>query len=595
MAGPAGPARRPTHLLNLDDARAREPEVAGAKAATLARARAAGLPCLPGWVVPVGAGRDVLRRGEEALESGGSGQARLVVMATAPDARVLVELAGLVRAVPGPVVVRSSSIAEDDPVWAGAFSSFTAVRADDVATAVSGVWASAFSVDALRRCAALGVPVAGGGLAILVQPELDGGPGGSARLLPDGAVQVVVIRGVPGGSADPFRPPLRAVVDGDGRARGAAADALGTERTAAVARLVRRVRAVLGLDLIEWGWAGGSVVLLQARRAATRVPRPAPAAPSPAALGGAPARRVAAAATRFPGPLGESLVLPWALGCIGRVPDPSSEPVADPYRALAQAVLLAGALAAQAWGVPAPAARRRAGQVLSAVRGPRPQEALARLADLARVDEGTGRRVVTLLGGVAAAMAGAGLVPGTDEVWRHDEEGLRRILAGELTPPRVRVGPDRWEPFLYQVVAAQGAPLTGVPAAPGVGAGPLRVIDRPGATASGGHRAVLLARHPVPELASLLWSAAGLVTGPGDPGAHLFEVAASLGVPAVVDADVEALCAAARNVGDRREVLAAVDGASGTMWMLDLDGVHRGGGRPSAGFFGSDDDQHGQP
>src|SRR5262249_52711643 len=175
----------------------RDPAVAGAKAATLARARVAGLPCLPGWVVPVAEGRDALRCGADGLAAGGSGRARLLVMEAPPRSGLRDELAGLGRALDGPVVVRSSSIAEDDPVWAGAFGSFEAIGVTDVATAVSGVWASAFTVDALRRCAEVGVPVAGGGLAVLVQPQLPG-PRGSARLLPGGAVAVMATRGIPG-------------------------------------------------------------------------------------------------------------------------------------------------------------------------------------------------------------------------------------------------------------------------------------------------------------------------------------------------------------------------------------------------------------
>ena len=547
------------HVLDLDDARARDPAVAGAKAATLARARAAGLPCLPGWVVPVAEGRETLRRGADSLVAGGSGRARLLVMDTPPGSGVRDELAGLVRALDGPVVVRSSSVAEDDPLWAGAFGSFDAIGVSDVATAVSGVWASAFTVDALRRCAEVGVPVAGGGLAVLVQPRLTG-PGGSARLLPGGAVEVTAIRGVPGSMS---RRGLRATVEVSGAAHGPAADTLGAERVAAVARLARRVVEVLGLDLIEWGWADGAAVLLQARRAAVRIASPARRTPPSPALATEQARRVAGLATGFPGPLGESLVLAWALGCT-RLPAPDPAPVADPARALTVTALLAGVLTAQAWGLPPQQARQEARRVLAAVRGPHPDAAFDRLAGLADPDADAACRVRALLAGLAEAMVEAGLVASPDEVWRHDEHGLRRILAADTSAPPVRRGPDRWEPFLYRVVAAQGRPVTGVAAAPGAAAGPVRVIAPPIEPGPRGHREVLVTRHPLPELASLLWSAAALVTGPGDPGAHLFEVAACLGVPAVVDVDVRSLCA------DGRRVSAAVDGASGTVWTLDL-------------------------
>src|SRR5688500_16142416 len=45
---------RPAAMLSLADERARDPHIAGAKAAALAQARAAGLPVLPGTVVTVG-------------------------------------------------------------------------------------------------------------------------------------------------------------------------------------------------------------------------------------------------------------------------------------------------------------------------------------------------------------------------------------------------------------------------------------------------------------------------------------------------------------------------------------------------------------
>src|SRR5262249_3770969 len=151
---------------------------------------------------------------------------------------------------------------------------------------------------------------------------------------------------------------LQTTVEVSGAVHGQAADTLGAGRVAAVARLARRVVEVLGLDLIEWGWADGAAVLLQARRAAVRMPEPAPQPPPSPGLATAPAGRLAALAARFPGPLGESLVLPWALGC-PQVPaaDPAG-PVTDPRRALTEAARLVGVLTAQAWGVPRPRATR---------------------------------------------------------------------------------------------------------------------------------------------------------------------------------------------------------------------------------------------
>jgi phosphocarrier protein FPr len=75
-------------------------------------------------------------------------------------------------------------------------------------------------------------------------------------------------------------------------------------------------------------------------------------------------------------------------------------------------------------------------------------------------------------------------------------------------------------------------------------------------------RQVVVAPLPVPALSSLLWDAAGLVTTGGSAGAHLIEVARSLGVPAVVQCD-----------GLRPDVVSpdtviAVDGDRGQVWWL---------------------------
>jgi phosphohistidine swiveling domain-containing protein len=60
-------------------------------------------------------------------------------------------------------------------------------------------------------------------------------------------------------------------------------------------------------------------------------------------------------------------------------------------------------------------------------------------------------------------------------------------------------------------------------------------------------------------VAPLLLNAAGLVVAEGSVGAHVFEVARSLGVPSVVGVDVPEGFDGA---------LAAVDGEAGTVWVL---------------------------
>ncbi|HKX76688.1 MAG TPA: PEP-utilizing enzyme, partial [Acidimicrobiia bacterium] len=70
---------------------------------------------------------------------------------------------------------------------------------------------------------------------------------------------------------------------------------------------------------------------------------------------------------------------------------------------------------------------------------------------------------------------------------------------------------------------------------------------------------VIVARQPIPHLAPLLWTAAGLVTLSGSPAAHLFASARSLGVPAVagVDLDLAAL--------KQRPLAVSVNGEAGVV------------------------------
>ena len=82
-------------------------------------------------------------------------------------------------------------------------------------------------------------------------------------------------------------------------------------------------------------------------------------------------------------------------------------------------------------------------------------------------------------------------------------------------------------------------------------------------------REVLVAARPVGNLAPLLWNAAGLVTEVGSPGAHLFEVAAWLGVPAVCGVGLTALVDDRTHVAEYLEDLfGAVDGDTGHLAIL---------------------------
>src|SRR5690606_26889485 len=146
-------------LVDLDEPAALDPAVVGAKAARLAAARRLGLPALPGVVVPMAAARPVRETAVQALADG-SGAARLAVMRATVDAGLTDRLRARAAEFGYPVVARSSSPLDDDPRWAGAFSSLLDVHAEDLATAVRGCWGSAYAVDPLERAAQTGVAVA---------------------------------------------------------------------------------------------------------------------------------------------------------------------------------------------------------------------------------------------------------------------------------------------------------------------------------------------------------------------------------------------------------------------------------------------------
>lgn len=245
-------------LISLDDAA--DARVAGAKAAALARARAAGLPVLSGYVLPVAAGARAMRIGRAALAEHGVARRAVAAVELAPA--LVAELRAAVKRLGGRVIVRSSSPLEGDARWSGAFTSITEIGPDDVVTAVRGCWASAFAPDPLARLERCGLTPAALELAVLIQPELCPTAGGTAVVTPDG-VRVTGVRGHPG--------PLLA-----GWADGADVAAIvGDATVAEVAELARSVHAAIGCDSIEWA-LDGRVHLLQCVRST-----PAPVAGTP--------------------------------------------------------------------------------------------------------------------------------------------------------------------------------------------------------------------------------------------------------------------------------------------------------------------------
>jgi hypothetical protein len=157
---PSPAVTAPPATCRLDDARARDPQLAGAKAAALASALAAGFPVLPGFVITTSG---TARRSERPGAAGG----------LADEVRPAWQ--DLLARAPGPLVVRSSSTAEDleSSSMAGRFESVIGVEgweAFDEAVAV------------VLRSARTGAPsdiASAAPMAVLVQPLLDAALGGS--------------------------------------------------------------------------------------------------------------------------------------------------------------------------------------------------------------------------------------------------------------------------------------------------------------------------------------------------------------------------------------------------------------------------------
>jgi phosphohistidine swiveling domain-containing protein len=542
-------------LVRLEDERARDPAIAGSKAAALARARSAGLPVLPGWVLPAEEAANALREGIRALERSSAAAAYLTIVEAPLDPAVHRDLTDVAERVGPSAIVRSSTVQEADPTWAGAFATYADVAKDDLPTAVRGCWASAFSGDVLARCSAVGVAPGGLQMAVLIQPWVDLDAGGTAVLEPDGSVRVAVAVGSPAelvaGRADGT---LARVTPGGSVVTEADPD-VEPEVLAAVAALAR----ASGGGTVEWGCLGGRVLLLQLRRTPARSERPRRAHRRSRRTLPPNAERVATLATRFPGPLGDRLVLPWAFAPYPvRVPAAARISVGDGVAALAEASELAGALTAHAWGASGALAERDAAHTLRSILGPDPVPGLERISTLRPVDPAAAARLLGLVRGIARMLVDRGVLASEELVWRLSIEELERTLEGGDSPPE-RLGPGRWEPYVFTVVSNEGYALTGAGAAAGIGAGRLRVHDGSPLGDREGGREVLALEEPVPQVAPLLWNAAGLVTAGGSVGAHLFEVARSLGVPAVTGVELS---------GAAEGSLAAIDGDAGTVFVL---------------------------
>jgi hypothetical protein len=549
-------------ILDLDDDRALDPGRAGAKAAWLARGRRAGLPVLPGRVVPASASRPAMELAVEVMAQRGSGGARLRISQEPLDTELERELLVAVDGLGDLLVVRSSSLLEAGGEWSGAFTSYLDIRPEETPVAVRGCWASAFTVHTLERYEAAGIEPGSAPMAVLIQPFLDAQFGGVARYADD-EITVIGVAGSPAPLVQGWDPGAHARVSGDVVRGDPAVALMGENLILAVAAALRKAHETIGATSCEWAAVDGEVTLLQLMQTPDRL---RPVVELPAALASASAAALARLVRRYPGPLGEALVLPWAVAEPERFLAPAEPADVDPLDALIEATELARGLVAEIWHGPKPETAARARDSLRELRSDDPGSALDTIAALRAPDPERAQEILALLARVRHGLVEARAVSRPEIAWHiAPDEALAILRAGRAPSLRARIGFDRWEPFDAGVVVAHGAMAVGSPAAPGLAAGRMCFVDDPADAEHFRPRDVVVGTHPLPKLAALLWDASAVVTTGGGPAAHLFESARALAIPAVAAIHLDDILG-----GDPAtmsgKVSLAVDGVEGRVW-----------------------------
>ncbi|MGH9088977.1 MAG: PEP-utilizing enzyme, partial [Acidimicrobiales bacterium] len=290
--------------------------------------------------------------------------------------------------------------------------------------------------------------------------------------------------------------------------------------------------------------------------------------------------RVARAVTRYGGPLGDELVLPWLLA-MGEGTPAGSAAGAGPAPAGAgagaaarfdEAVAGAEALVGQAMDTTAGEALSVATQLLGRVaRGD-----LAALGSAQPVDAAPAAAVLGGFAATAELLVAERVLAHPEQLWSLSVEEVRRLLATKEAGDwhRHRHRTLRWQSLVQQVVAVRGRPLVGEGVSPGIAAGPARRLSASRDLRRVVPGDVVVLHRPSPQLAPALWIASGLVAETGSGAAHLIEVARSLRVPAVVAVGTLEV--------EEGEDLVLVDGDEESVAVLPADVAGDGDGASTA-------------
>ena len=553
-------------LIDLNDEIAEHPGLTGAKASWLARGLRAGLPVLPGFVVPAEVSQAAMRRGVNMMGKRGPGGALLTLSTERMAEAVEREIVAAAESLGDPLVVRSSSILEAGGEWSGAFTSYLDIHPEEAPKAVRGCWASSFTVHTLERYEAAEIEPGSVPMAVLIQRALDPDFGGVAKLVGD-EVTVTGVAGSPAPLVQGWDPGAHGKVTKDGVVKGDSAIALmGEELLVEVATILRQAFEAIGANSCEWASADGDVIMLQLmsfeERASVAVEVP-PIFSDPSIVD------LARLVRRFPGPLGEELVLPWAVAAPSYFLRTVTPLDLDPLEALLEAQQQSRALVAAAWQTTKSTSTDQAADMLRNLRGEDTERALLAFAALRVPDHEKAETVMQLLETARRGLVRAGAVASPELAWHLTmREAISILRTGRADKMRSRIGFDRWEPFDAAAVIAQGEKADGVAAAPGTAVGRMCFVSDPFDVPHFRPRDVVVGTHPLPNLAALLFDASALITTGGGPAAHLFESARALAIPAVTGVDLEGLLGANPAHLDR-EISIAVDGQQGKIWTTD--------------------------
>jgi hypothetical protein len=564
-----------TEVLSFEGEQSLDPFVVGAKASRLSEAFQKGLPVLPGVVVPVSLSAELLKSAAACIPEEGVHAARFKVMES--ELPCLPDLEVSYPFLSGDLVVRSSSPLEDAGEYSGAFTSYLGVRGnEETNTATRGVWAS--SLLEQEEGNPLGEPA---GMAVLIQPEIHPIFSGTAQVY-ETTITVVAVEG---SSA--------ALMAGwaSGQTTRLARDAgqvtispsvdslLDAETLTLVADLALEVLDKVNADLIEWAVVDGRIYLLQAKTAGNNEHAEAATGDNDGLVIPEAACGVAEIVYTLAGDLGDQLLTPLMLSqrasrssllalCRRSTETTLSQPSLAAWQELREQADLASQDLWSRSGL-----TMTSQDLLKELRGGSIDVAVEQLEHLDQYPLEALEGLARTLGGIAATMFHQGALARIEDFWALSSADLEAFLGskGDFDNPSClakaqdqrRHSLMRWEPFVYSTVMAHGRKLQGEAISPGVGAGAVRYVEGLPASATPFPRMILVAPNPIPQLAPLLWGAAGLVTFGGSEAAHLVEVARSVGVPTVIGCDEEIMRAL---IGDGSGlVLAAVNGDRGVV------------------------------